>query len=536
MDDFLHYLTLPFLWKGLLLAMEIAFFSMATALPIALLVAVMRLSRFRLVRWIPSPFIWLMRGTPLLLQLVFWYNFLPQIGLRFNATITAIIGLSLNEVAFSAEIIRGGIAAVKKPPRDAAAALGMPSTLVMRRVVLPQALRSIAPALSNEAIVMIKNTSLASVIAVSELTLRSQQIVATNFLYIPVFAGAAVMYLVATSVVVLLQNDLERRLNFERKGLNTVVGQRSLSIPLGGEGAPQNRVGEEPGEAGPAAAAESIAGRRLVIDMAGQEEGAGSHEGHHFVEIRNLRKSFHTNLVLDGVSLDIDRGSVVFLVGPSGSGKTTLLRTINHLEQIDEGEILVDGKLIGYRKTPAGTLVPTRNLAKARSEARIGMVFQHLNLFDHMTVLENITEAPVRVHGRDLDEVSEEAHALLAWAGLPGYEDHYPHQLSGGQQQRIAIARALATRPRLMLFDEPTSALDPELVNEVLVLLRELAEDGMTMIVVSHEIGFARGCADRIVFMDAGRIVEQGPPEEILSRPQEERTRQFLRLVEHEVT
>jgi polar amino acid transport system permease protein len=175
--------------------------------------------------------------------------------------------------------------------------------------------------------------------------------------------------------------------------------------------------------------------------------------------------------------------------------------------------------------------VPTRDVAVARAKARIGMVFQHFNLFDHLTVMENIMEAPVRVYGRDPGEVREEARGLLAWAGLSGHEDHYPHQLSGGQQQRIAIIRAVATHPRLMLFDEPTSALDPELVNEVLQLMRRLAEAGMTMVVVSHEIVFARDWADKVVFMEDGRVVEQGAPEQIFSNPSSERTRRFLKLI-----
>ena len=527
-------MTFPFLWRGLLIALEIAVIALMGAFPLALLVAVMRLSKIWWVRWIPAPFIWLMRGTPLLLQLVFWYDFLPRIGLRVNAQVTAIIGLGLNEVAFSAEIIRGGVQAVKQAQRDAAAAVGMRPALVLRRVVLPQAMRSIAPALSNEAIVMIKNTSLASVIAVSELTLRSQEIVSSNFLYVSVFLAAAVLYLAATSLVVLLQNWFERRVNVERKGAvvpRVAVGRREMEPTFTmkpsatrPEDAPRERAGVD------SAIGKATRGRRLVRSLAQEEGDASTGQGEPFVVIKDVRKSFHGKPVLLGTSMSVDRGSVVFIVGPSGSGKTTLLRTINHLEPIDGGEITVGGQLIGYQRTPTG-IAPTRNLAQARSEARIGLVFQSFNLFDHMTILENIIEAPVHVYGRDPQEARRDAAALLAWAGLGGYEPYYPHQLSGGQQQRIAIARALACRPRLMLFDEPTSALDPELVGEVLRLIRELAEDGMTMIVVSHEMAFARECADKIVFMADGLVVEEASPEEILGNPKQERTRQFLRLV-----
>jgi polar amino acid transport system ATP-binding protein/polar amino acid transport system permease protein len=528
--DFTHYLTLGFLWRGLLIGLEISLIALVGALPLALLVAVMRLSKVTLIRWLPAPFIWLMRGTPLLLQLLFWYDVLPYLGLHVSALVTAIIGLGLNEVAFSAEIIRGGIQSVKLTQRDAGAALGMSPWLVLRRVILPQAMRSIAPALSNEAIVMIKNTSLASIIAVPELTLRSQEIVSTNFRYVSVFLAAAMLYLGATSLVVALQAWGERRLNVERRGtamVTALVGQRAMKPSFDASDA-----GPGSGAAGVQESDARVAGRRLVLGLAQHDDGGGKERQKPFVEINDVRKAFHGKVVLNGVSLTVDHGNVVFLIGPSGSGKTTLLRAINHLEPINGGEITVGGQLIGYRRTPGG-VVPTKNLSKARSDARIGMVFQHFNLFDHMTVLENIIEAPVRVYSRNPAEAREDAHALLAWSGLGGHENYYPHQLSGGQQQRIAIARALATRPRLMLFDEPTSALDPELVNEVLALIRELAEDGMTMVVVSHEVAFARDCADKIVFMEDGRVIEEGPPEVILQTPQHERTRRFLSLVEH---
>ncbi len=218
-------------------------------------------------------------------------------------------------------------------------------------------------------------------------------------------------------------------------------------------------------------------------------------------------------------------------MGPSGSGKSTLLRLVNHLEALDGGEITVAGNLVGYRRDN-GVLKPMRDLAAARAKARIGMVFQHFNLFDHFTALENVMEAPIRVLGVDRATAREQAMALLTKVGLGGHAHHLPQRLSGGQQQRVAIARALALNPMLMLFDEPTSALDPELVGEVLSVIRALAEGGMTMLVVTHEVRFARDVADRIVFMDEGVIVEQGRPEDILLHPREKRTQQFLRLVQ----
>ena len=248
------------------------------------------------------------------------------------------------------------------------------------------------------------------------------------------------------------------------------------------------------------------------------------------VHVRGLAKSFGSHRVLEGVDLDVATGEVVVLLGPSGSGKSTLLRCLNHLERPDAGFVQIGGELIGYRSA-GGRLHELRAAAITRQRARIGMVFQQFNLFPHRTVLENIVEAPTSVRGLRRDEAAAEARELLDRVGLGGREDAYPRQLSGGQQQRVAIARALAMRPQVMLFDEPTSALDPELVGEVLSVMRDLARSGMTMIVVTHEIGFAREVADTVVFLDQGRIVETGPPAEVLLNPRHERARTFLAAV-----
>ncbi|MEU0336079.1 amino acid ABC transporter ATP-binding protein [Streptomyces sp. NPDC006193] len=248
------------------------------------------------------------------------------------------------------------------------------------------------------------------------------------------------------------------------------------------------------------------------------------------VDIRSVHKSFGPLKVLKGIDLQVRAGEVTVVLGPSGSGKSTLLRTINHLEKVDRGEISVDGALIGYRR--AGDKLyelPERQVLRQRT--RIGFVFQNFNLFPHLTVLDNVLEAPVSVLKRPRKEAARSAHRLLERVGLADKAGAYPRQLSGGQQQRVAIARALALEPRLLLFDEPTSALDPELVGEVLDVIRDLAAQGTTMIVVTHEMAFAREVADTVVFMADGRIVEQGPPEEVLGAPREERTRAFLAKV-----
>jgi polar amino acid transport system ATP-binding protein len=248
------------------------------------------------------------------------------------------------------------------------------------------------------------------------------------------------------------------------------------------------------------------------------------------VQVRGVHKSFGALHVLRGVDLTVRRGEVTAILGPSGSGKSTLLRTLNHLEKVDAGLILVDGEPVGYRlKGRKLHELHEREVLQQRS--KVGFVFQDFNLFPHLTVLDNVVEAPVSALRRDRKEVQAEARELLSSVGVADKIDAYPRQLSGGQQQRVAIARALALHPAVILFDEPTSALDPELVGEVLEVIRQLALQGRTLIIVTHEIGFAREVADTVVFMDEGVVVEQGPPSQVLDNPQQERTKAFIAKV-----
>jgi polar amino acid transport system ATP-binding protein len=248
------------------------------------------------------------------------------------------------------------------------------------------------------------------------------------------------------------------------------------------------------------------------------------------VQAEAVRKRFGRLEVLKGISLEVQRGEVLCVLGPSGSGKSTFLRCVNHLEKIDGGRLWVDGELVGYRQE-GDKLHELRESEICHKRSDIGMVFQRFNLFSHMTALENVIAAPILVRGVRRAEAVERARGLLAGVGLEEKADAYPAQLSGGQQQRVAIARALAMEPKLMLFDEPTSALDPELVGEVLDAIRRLAEEGMTMIVVTHEIGFAREVGDTVTFMDDGVVVESGAPGEVFSNPKHERTQAFLSKV-----
>jgi polar amino acid transport system ATP-binding protein len=248
------------------------------------------------------------------------------------------------------------------------------------------------------------------------------------------------------------------------------------------------------------------------------------------VRAEKVVKRFGALTVLNGVDLFVKRGQVVVIIGPSGSGKTTMLRCLNHLEKIDGGRIYIEGELMGYREVN-GRVVEDSEANIARIRSQVGFVFQRFNLFPHKTALENVIEAPIHVLHEPRALVVDRAQSLLAKVGLAEKADVYPHKLSGGQQQRVAIARALAMNPKLMLFDEATSALDPELVGEVLKVMRQLAEEGMTMVVVTHEMGFARDVADHVIFMDKAVIVEQGPPEQIFDYCENERTRNFLGMI-----
>ncbi|WP_327637943.1 amino acid ABC transporter ATP-binding protein [Kribbella sp. NBC_00482] len=248
------------------------------------------------------------------------------------------------------------------------------------------------------------------------------------------------------------------------------------------------------------------------------------------IDVKGVHKSFGDLEVLKGIDLEVQAGAVTVILGPSGSGKSTLLRSINHLEKVDRGLIRIDGELIGYKRR-GDKLHELRERDILRQRSQVGFVFQNFNLFGHLTALENVVEAPVSAQRRKRSEVEPFARELLERVGVGEKADAYPRQLSGGQQQRVAIARALALKPKVLLFDEPTSALDPELVGEVLDVIKELARDGSTMVVVTHEIGFAREIADTVVFIDDGRIVESGPPREVLDNPVHERTRAFISKV-----
>lgn len=544
--EIVKYLTSVNLLTGLWIAIQITALAMVCGLALGLALALMRMSKNPAISGVAWVYIWIMRGTPILLQLIFIFDALPRLGIRLDPFTTAVIGFALNEAAFAAEFIRGGLLSVKRNQSVAASALGMGPFITLRRIIIPQALRSITPQISNATISMLKGTSLASVVFVNELTFRAQQIVATNFDFFTVFIAAASLYLFTTTLISLGQLVIERRLDPELRSLSkqpsiwerwvTGVRTQHYEVVDADDGGATGGAGTTAADSSKHAPAKPDDNSIIKVLAASASRSARETADTPFVICKNVHKAYHLRgrgdlEVLKGVDFEVHPGEVVAILGASGSGKSTLLRLINHLEVLNDGEILVEGKHVGYERK-RGKLVPTKHLAKARADAKIGMVFQSFDLFDHKTALENIMEAPIQVYGMKPQAARERAMQLLKGVGLEEHADHLPMRLSGGQQQRVAIARALATEPKLMLFDEPTSALDPELVGEVLAVMRSLAEAGMTMIVVTHEINFARDVADRVVFMDKGVIVEDGPAREVLTNPKEERTKQFLRMVD----
>jgi polar amino acid transport system permease protein len=521
------YVSSPFLLGGAWIAVKITMIAMSAGLVLGLGLALMRLSRFKALNSAAWGYIWFVRGTPQLLQLVFIFDALPLIGLRFDEITTAVIGFALNEAAFSAELFRAGILSVNRSQSTAAAALGMGPLLTLRRIILPQSMRAVIPGLANDTIGMLKLTSIASVIFVNELTFRSQQVVGQNFKFFTVFGAAAVIYLFLTSGISLVQVWLERLFDHERDRKITFswFGLRASTGDVKPVDAPVDL---------PVAVQEADANDHAWIGtLLPADSRTPRHCNEPFVACRNVWKSYGKREILRGVDLSIAHGEVVVILGPSGSGKSTLLKLVNHLEPLDWGTIKVDSQYVGYCEVPGGggTVRPLHNLARARAEARVGMVFQHFNLFSHLSALENIVEAQRQVYDVPRAEAEALGRELLKSVGLAAHADFLPHRLSGGQQQRVAIARALALKPKLMLFDEPTSALDPELVGEVLGVMRGLADAGMTMIVVTHEIRFARDVADRVVFMDSGEVIEQGTPQQVIDYTTHERTRKFLNVV-----
>ncbi|WFU68671.1 amino acid ABC transporter permease/ATP-binding protein [Bradyrhizobium sp. CB2312] len=535
MSLFLHYLSMPYLLEGIELTLEVTALGLGGGLILGFILVGMQLSRFWPLAAIARGYTVIFRGTPLILQMVFAYDALPHIGIKLPAVLAAGLALACNEAPFIAEMLRAGVLGVDRGQLTAGQALGMTPSILMRRVIAPQAIRTMIPAFGNEAVSALKNSSLASVVAVQELTLRSTQLASSTFDFFSIFFASGLLYLVLTATISGIQLfaewllDLDRTTRRERKLADYLPWRR---VELATKLDLADAAGADP-EAAPAELADTPP---LALTREERARRAATIARNNIaVEAKDLTKSYGPHRVLDGLDLTVRVGEVVALLGPSGSGKSTLLRCINHLENWDAGTVRVGGRRLGFGED--GKPLSPRAIANERASVGVGMVFQQFNLFAHLSAKENIA-GPLRwVHGMTRIDAERRATELLDRVGLSHRADALPRHLSGGQQQRVAIARALAPNPSVLLLDEPTSALDPELVNEVLEVIRRLAiDDGLTMIISTHQIRFADEVADRVAFLSGGAIIEEGPAHEVLSNPRNPLTARFLSVMEADKT
>jgi polar amino acid transport system permease protein len=532
MSLFVHYISLPYLLEGIWFTVVVTALGLGGGLILGLVLAAMQLSRFSVLAAFARGYTVIFRGTPLILQMVFAYDALPQIGLKLSAIGAAGLALAANEAPFIAEMLRAGVLGIDRGQILAGQALGMTPALLMRRIIAPQAIRMMIPAFGNETVSALKNSSLASVISVQELTLRSTQLASSTFDFFSIFFASGLIYLGLTSAVSVIQLFVERALDLDR---TTPQGRLAIFLPWCRVDLPT-----KPGLAEQTSASGDSSQSPLpdlpVPPRATSRSDRAKHaamveRNNVAVEVTDLRKNYGAQAVLHGLDLTVRVGEVVALLGPSGSGKSTLLRCINHLENWDSGMVRVGGRRLGHRDD--GKPLSPRAIANERASVGVGMVFQQFNLFSHLTARENVA-GPLRwVHGMTRIDADRRARELLERVGLSHRADALPRHLSGGQQQRVAIARALAPNPSVLLLDEPTSALDPELVNEVLEVIRRLAvDDGLTMIISTHQIRFADEVADRVAFLSGGSIIEEGPAHEILTNPRHPATARFLSVME----
>ncbi len=499
--DFRYMLSLfaiPAFWRASVTVVELSALAWLIAAAAGFLLATARMSGWRSMSVFASIYIWLFRSLPLMVLIVFVYN-LPQLlpqtgGVLSNPFNAALIALVLTETAYMAEIHRGALMSVAKGQYEAAAALGIRWTGAQRLVIIPQAMRIALPTLGNQFISCVKLTSLASAISLSELLLVGERLYAQNFLVMETLLACAIYYVLIVSMFTWLMQLGEQHMNLAARKPRTLSDEEAAALRGG-----------------------------LVVRGSTPQTGRGAAPA---LLLKGVQKRYGEQHVLKGIDLDVKAGEVMSIIGPSGSGKTSLIRTINALEWPDAGEIILFGRgYLSSRDRPG-------NASVRQGVKHIGMVFQSFNLFPHRTILENVTLAPRYQRHASRAELDTRALALLDKVGLLAHAYKYPHQLSGGQQQRVAIARALAMEPDVMLFDEPTSALDPELVDDVLNVIRDLANEGMTMVIVTHEMDFAMSVSNRIAFMEGGVVQQLASPDEIRWSPDAVRVRRFIGIDE----
>jgi polar amino acid transport system ATP-binding protein/polar amino acid transport system permease protein len=530
MSLFVHYLSLPYLLEGIEVTLQVTGLGLIGGLLMGMLLAAMQLSRFGVLASLARGYSVIFRGTPLILQMVFVYDALPHVGIKLPAILAAGTALAANEAPFISEILRAGVLGVDRGQIVAGQALGMTPGVLMNRIIAPQAIRAMIPAFGAEAVSALKNSSLASVIAVQELTLRSTQLASSTFDFFSIFFASGLIYLCLTGAIAMIQLAVEAWLDLDRKSSQARLLRLLPWYRFQPLDEPMDISPKKIEDAGVA----ELPPPRPRLDLADHDKRAEILRRNNVaVGVESLRKSYDKQRVLDGVDLTVHIGEVVALLGPSGSGKSTLLRCINHLEGWDAGTIKVGGRRLGFDEN--GKPLSPRALANERADVGVGMVFQQFNLFGHLSAKENIA-GPLRwVHGWGRTDADRRANELLGRVGLAQRAGALPRHLSGGQQQRVAIARAIAPNPSVLLLDEPTSALDPELVNEVLEVIRRLAvEDGLTMIISTHQLRFAEEVADRVLLLSGGRIVEEGPAREVLTNPKTPVAQRFLSAMAEE--
>ncbi|QQA41987.1 amino acid ABC transporter permease/ATP-binding protein [Pelagovum pacificum] len=448
--------------------------------------------------WPARTYLWVFKGTPLLAQILFFYSALPQLGLPLGLIATGLLGLGLNEAARMADIVRSGLMAVPDTQREAAASLGLRPSVAFRKVILPQAVRTILPPLGNNFAYMIKATSLLATISFAELLRMSQQLAQSTARPLEAYLGASVWYLVLISVWTVIQKYLERHFALKESMEASDDTGRAMRAPTGKVEA------------------------RVEVPRSSAEV---------VIEATGVSKSFSGHMALHPTDLEVRRGEVVVVLGPSGSGKSTLLRTLNWIEAADDGDVWIEGKSLAWTEGRNGRRRrPEREIDRIRQ--RIGMVFQNFALFPTYTARQNVALGLMRLRGVKRAEALSRADDLLARVSLGDKTEAFPIELSGGQRQRVAIARAMSMEPVALLFDEPTSALDPETVGEVLTSMTDLAKAGATMVIVTHELGFAKKAADRIVFMEDGHKIMDLPVDRAFAPDAPPRFRAFLELVD----
>src|SRR6201996_3269304 len=531
MSLFLHYLSLPYLIAGVWFTLAVTALGLIGGLILGVVLAAMQLSRFWMLAAFARGYTIIFRGTPLILQMVFAYDALPQIGLKLSAIGAAGLALAANEAPFIAEMLRAGVLGIDRGQVLAGQALGMTPSRLMRRIIAPQAIRMMVSAFGNETVSALKNSSLASVISVQELTLRSTQLASSTFDFFSIFFASGLIYLVLTTGVSVIQLMVERALDLDRPATESRFARLLpwYRAPLALQPATGDPIAAAPTQ--PEATAASRDTRVSRVDRATRSAGLANNEA--VGDVSGPYQAYGAQAVLAGVDLTIRLGEVVEPLLPRGPGKSTLLRCIIHLEGWDAGIVRVHGRRMGF--SGDGKPLSPRALAEERATVGVGMVFQQFNLFGHLTALENVA-GPLRwVHGVSRVDAERRARELLERVGLGERADALPRHLSGGQQQRVAIARAIAPNPSVLLLDEPTSALDPELVNEVLEVIRRLAlEDGLTMIISTHQLRFAEEVADRVVLLSGGVIVEEGPARDVLTNPKTPVAQRFLSAMAEE--